>query len=308
MSKITEALKKIQDDRSAAPRPEPKLGRIEDSQVLAQLDENATVSLPEESFQVGRVVQIDRDAMRNAGLIAPESENKLFEDEYRVIKRPILANAFSNESKHIEKGYVVLVTSALSGEGKTFTCINLALSLARERDTSVLLVDADIPKPHITKLFDAEEEQGLLDFLDGSVGSIEELEIGTSESGLSILSTGRNRDNATELLSGSKMEELLNLVHARYPKRIVLIDSPPLLQTTEARALASSAGQIVTVVRAGITPKEAVLDAVAMLDQDKPVNLILNQVKQSQGSNYYSSIYGGGYGSAYGGAENEESD
>ena len=304
MSKIVDALRKIQDDRTPArsvPRHQHgKIGRIEQNELEGDRLDDETAEMPVLSRLVSRVVQIDKEAMREAGLVAPEAEMKLFEDEYRVIKRPILSNAFGSGADMDERPYVVLVTSALGGDGKTFTCINLGLSLARERDTSVLLVDADTRKPHISTLFDAEYEVGLLDYLDGSVTDLDEIEIQTSVDGLAILPAGKTRDNATELLSSSRMVELLDHIHRRDPRRVVLLDSSPLLQTTESRALASAAGQVVVVVRAGNTPKGAVLDAVSALNEEKPVNLVLNQVRSSGSSGYYGSYYGGGYGSAYG--------
>ena len=289
MSKIVEALRKIQDDRreqgNESPREHSKIAQIETNSVT--------------SHQPSRIVQIDRNAMRDAGLIAPEAENKLFEDEYRVIKRPILSNAFGRNADTVERGYAVLVTSALAGDGKTFTCINLALSLAREQDTTVLLIDADVPKPHISSLFGANDEAGLLDYLDGSVSELEAIELQTSIDGLTILPAGKSRENGTELLSGDRMHELFESIHRRDPRQVVVVDSSPLLQTTESRALAAIAGQVAVVVRAGITPREAVMDAIATLDTGKPTNLILNQVRFGRRSGYYGGYYSG-YGSAYG--------
>ena len=305
MSKIVDALRKIQSDRSGS-RSVPlhahrKIGRMESNNVAKDVEAgDDTIVLSTERDEVSRVVKIDKEAMREAGLIAPESENKLFEDEYRVIKRPIIANAFGPAADQQERGFVVLVTSALAGDGKTFTCINLALSLAREQDSSVVLIDADVPKPHISTLFDAQDEVGLLDYLDGSAETLEEIQIGTSVDGLTIIPTGQVRDNATELLSGNRMLELLDSIHRSDPKRIILIDSSPLVQTTEARALAARSGQVVVVVRAGITPKGAVAEAIEALDQSKPVNLVLNQVRSKQGSGYYGPYYGSGYRSAVG--------
>ena len=237
--------------------------------------------------------------MRDAGLIAPEAEAKLFEDEFRVIKRPILSNAFGRNSASVEQGHVVLVTSALSGDGKTFTCVNLALSLAREQDTSVLLIDADVRKPQISSLCDAQSEYGLVDYLNGSVSDLRDIELQTSINGLTVLPAGRSCENATELLSGNRLHELFENIHRRDPRRIILMDSSPLLQTTESRALATVAGQVILVVRAEITPKDAVLEAVTALDTGKPANLILNQVRFSHNGNYYHGYYDG-YGSAYG--------
>ena len=308
MSKLVEALRKVQEERSgeSGPRKHRKIGRIETNDANETYDADGTVVLPVSDGASVRAIQIDKDAMREAGLIAPESENKHFEDEYRVIKRPILSNAFGSNAKTIKDGHLVLVTSALAGEGKTFTCINLALSLAKEVDTSVLLVDADLPKPHISSLFDAQDEKGLTDYLEGDVSHVNEIIVPTSVRGLSVLPAGNSREHATELLSGRRMADLISVLHRRDPKQIILIDSSPLLQTTESRALAALAGQIVLVVKAGITPKGAVLDAVSTLDTDKPTNLVLNQVRFGSGTGYYSSYYGGVYGSAKGETDVQE--
>ena len=299
MSKIVDALRKIQDDKSGGERRHRKVGKIEANGAngSANLEDTANLHIPE--FRPSKIIQINREAMQEAGLIPPEEESKLFEDEYRVIKRPILSNAFGRNAASVENGFVVLVTSALSGDGKTFTCVNLALSMARELESNVLLVDADVRKPHISTLFDAQDENGLLDFLDGSKSDPLEVELPTSVDGLALVPAGRSREHATELLSGSRMAEFLDRVHRRDPHRIILIDSSPVLQTTESRALAAIAGQIVMVVRAGVTPKGAVADASEVLDSGKPVNLVLNQVRYSGKSGYYGGYYGG-YGAAYG--------
>lgn len=292
MSKIVDALRKIQDEQNESPRADRqsrKFGRIEQTSVdTPVLDPGA---VPASGLPL-RLIQIDREAMREAGLIPPESETRKFDEEYRVIKRPILKNAFGKNSRDIEQGHVVLVTSALSGDGKTFTCINLALSLAQEKDIAVLLIDADIPKPHISNLFDAQDEPGLLDYLDDKTASIEDLELPTSAAGLTFLPAGKFRPNATELLSSRRMQKLLDYLSRRNPRQMVLIDSSPLLQTTESRALASIAGQSALVVRAGVTPREAVLDAIATLDASKPTNLILNQVRFGKNHGYYGGYYG----------------
>ncbi|ANO50947.1 AAA family ATPase [Woeseia oceani] len=296
MSKIVDALRKIQDERGGRPpeateRPH-KIGRIEatsvDTPVLLvdEAAQSASASLP------ARIVQIDRAAMRDAGLIPPAEDTRKFDEEYRVIKRPIIKNAFGANAKDIKQGHVVLVSSALSGDGKTFTCLNLALSLAQEKDTAVILIDADIPKPHISTLLDAQDEPGLLDYLDDTSVKLEELELATSADGLTFLPAGKFRHNATELLSSKRMQKLIDYLSRRNPRQIVLIDSSPLLQTTESRALTAIAGQMVVVVRAGVTPREAVMDALATLDTSKPTNLILNQVRFGKNRGYYGGYYG----------------
>ena len=137
---------------------------------------------------------------------------------------------------------------------------------------------------------------------DGSISDLNDIELQTSVNGLAILPAGKSRESASELLSSNRVHELFESAHRRDPRRIILMDSSPLLQTTESRVLSAAAGQVILVVCAGITPKDAVLEAISDLDTDKPTNLILNQVRYSRGGNYYHGYYGR-YGSAYGNSE-----
>ena len=172
-----------------------------------------------------------------------------------------------------------MVSSAMPGEGKTFTSINLALSMAQERDHEVLLVDADVAKPHTSEMFGATKEQGLLDVLDDPGISITSLILPTDVDGFSILPAGRPRRHATELLASSVMEALIETLARLTKGQIVVFDSPPILQTSEAKVLASLAGQVVMVVRAEETAQDAVEAALGMIDEDQAVNLVLNQIR-----------------------------
>lgn len=242
-----------------------------------------------------RIVRVDRDKLREAGLLAPEEEERQLVDQYRHIKRPLIAHAFGKRATKIDDGHLIMVASALAGEGKTFTCINLALSMAREQDVTVLLVDADVAKPHISRLFGAAEEPGLLDVLDDP-GCFDHrgVVMPTDVPGLSLMPAGAPRVHASELLASDRMERLVATLSEEDSDRLIVFDSPPLLQTSEARILASVVGQLALVVRAGVTPQHVVLDAVSTLHEDKAVNLILNQARYSGSDGYY-----GGY-HAYG--------
>jgi protein-tyrosine kinase len=232
-------------------------------------------------------VSVDRAALRTAGLAAPEYQDRQLADQYRQIKRPLIANATGRGAKKIANGQLIMVASALPGEGKTFTSINLALSLAMEKDITVLLVDADVAKRHISRIFGVEGEAGLLDALKDDTLDLESLVIPTDIEGLNILPSGNRTDIATELLSSTHMENTVSRLGAHNPNRIVLIDSPPLLLTSESRALASSVGQVVIVVRSGHTPQQAVLDAVSHIPADKAVGFILNQSHEHTSEGYY---------------------
>jgi Mrp family chromosome partitioning ATPase len=179
-----------------------------------------------------------------------------------------------------------MVAGALPGDGKSFTSLNLAISMAKEADLSVLLVDADVAKQHLSTLFSINNEPGLLDALREPSGNLEGLVLPTDVPSLSVLSAGRRSDNATELLSSNRMEEVSRQLAASDPHRIIIFDSTPLMLTTESQAVAHAVGQIVMVVRAGVTPQSVVLDAVTSLG-DRPISFILNQSVARTATDYY---------------------
>ncbi len=188
---------------------------------------------------------------------------------------------------------LILVSSALPGDGKTFTSINLALSMARERDISVLLVDADAPRGRISEVLGLRRDPGLLDALSDESLDVESLIMRTDVRGLEILPAGRMVENATELLASGRMGEIAKRAAARDARRIVLFDSAPLLVSSEARVLLRIPGQVVLVVRAGVTPRHAIVQAVGHVDKAKLQGLVLNQTHSNPIGGYY------GYG-AYG--------
>ncbi|MBB6091629.1 receptor protein-tyrosine kinase [Povalibacter uvarum] len=239
-----------------------------------------------------KMLLVDRRALRAAGLMPPENQERALADQYRHIKRPLIAAATGRGGQRLDRGQLIMMASAMPGEGKTFTSINLALSMALEKDISVLLVDADVPKPHISRTFGVESELGLLDVLRDRKTTVESVIIPTDVPNLSILPAGVRSDTATELLASHRMEETVNHLATANPRRVVVIDSPPLLLTSESRALAHWVGQIVLVIRAGFTPQQAVMDAIAFLGENKSIGLILNQSNTATPGYYY------GYGDA----------
>jgi len=245
----------------------------------------------------GKLVAIDRARLREEGFLAPEKYERQIADEYRRIKRPLIANAFGLGVPQVEYGNLILISSAVPGEGKTHTCINLALSLAAERDRTVLLVDGDVPKPHISRLFGVADQPGLLDALGAECLRLDELLIRTDIPRLSVLPAGRWNDDATELLASERMRQLCHELSARYPDRIILFDSPPLLAATEAQAISAAVGQVVLVIAENATPRDDVRSALGLLDEQKPINAILNKSRRATHGGYY---YGGyGYGASH---------
>ena len=171
---------------------------------------------------------------------------------------------------------MIMITSSLPDEGKTFVSINLALSMSLERDISVVLVDADVAKQHVSSLFGVDAEPGLLEAVKDENLDVESLILPTDVPKLSVLPAGKPSDTATELLASLRMESVIwRLGGLLDRKRVVIFDSPPVLLTSESRALAQHMGQIVLAVKAGNTPQHAVLDAINCLGESRNVVLAL---------------------------------
>lgn len=237
-------------------------------------------------------IVLDRGVLRGAGLLPPESDMSLLARQYRKIKHPLVAQAIGRGEPRAPKGYLIMIASAMSGEGKSFTSVNLALSMAMDRDLRVLLVDADVAKPQLSHVFGLGSAPGLLDALRNPHLDVESLIRATDVPTLSFLPAGAASEEATELLSSTRMEQIAVALGRHDSHRIVVFDSPPLLQTTESPALTHVAGQIVVVVHSDKTPQPALLDALKTLEGHPNVSLVLNQSTQSATSAYYYYGYG----------------
>ncbi|HHJ39894.1 MAG: hypothetical protein AXA67_08575 [Methylothermaceae bacteria B42] len=231
-------------------------------------------------------IKVDLDFFKEKGMLSPDDPHGQLAEEYRIIKQPLLLNAFGEGKNEIENANLILVTSSLPGEGKTFTSVNLAMSIATELDKRVLLVDADVVKPAASKLFGVEERSGLIDLLEKDV-TFKEVLLRTDFPKLTFLPAGRRHKHATELLSSDAMRKLAKEMSQRYPDRIIIFDSPPLLATTQASVLAKHVGQVVLVVEAESTPQYIVQESAASLSECDVVGCVLNKTKQGFGLGYY---------------------
>jgi exopolysaccharide/PEP-CTERM locus tyrosine autokinase len=243
-----------------------------------------------------RCIDVDLEKMAAAGIITPGSPRSQVADEFRVIKRPLIANATGKGAAPIRNGNLIMVTSAVPGEGKSFTAANLAMSIAMELDHTVLLVDADVARPSLPRMFGMTPAPGLLDVLVETTSDLGQVLLRTNVEKLSILQSGTQHPRATELLASDAMASLLEEMATRYSDRIVIFDSPPLLVTTEARVLASHMGQIVVVVQAERTLHSDVKQALAAIDSC-PVKLMTLNKARSAAKEGYGYGYGYGYGS-----------
>ena len=224
-----------------------------------------------------RTATINLDQLRARGYVTPDAPTSQIADEFRVVKRPILRNATGRGGAKLRNGNVVMVTSALPGEGKTFTATNLALSMAMEYDHTVLLIDGDVAHPSIPRLLGVPESPGLLDLLTNPKVSISDALVATNVEGLVVLPSGTPQRRATELVASEQMGRLVDEIANEDRDRIVIFDSSPLLATTEARVLASHMGQIVMVVAAESTSQSTLNSALATIENCEVVLMMLNK-------------------------------
>jgi exopolysaccharide/PEP-CTERM locus tyrosine autokinase len=231
-------------------------------------------------------VHVDFARLEAKGIYAPDDNDASVRDELRRIKRALLSNAFGKSASLVDNGNLIVVTSSLPGEGKTFIAASLALSITLERDHTVLLVDADAAKSDVTHMFGLEKRRGLSDLLHDKSISVGDVLVRTDIPDLTLLPSGAMHPQMDELLASKRMGQIVAELSQRYHDRVIIFDAPPVLATSEAQLLTELAGQIAFVVRAGETPEHVVQDAIGTLDISKAIGLVLNQTQNIFGKNY----------------------
>ena len=244
-------------------------------------------------------VELDLPSLALQGFLVPGAARSQLADQYRVIKRPLIDNAMGKGvAASLRHANLIMVTSALPGEGKSFTSLNLALSIAAELDNRVMLVDADVARPSVLRMLGLPRGPGLLDVLEERV-TLSDVLLRTNIDKLTLLPSGTPHPRATELLASDALRSLLDEMARRYPDRIIIFDSPPLLLTTESRVLASHMGQVVVVVHAEKTRQSIVQQALATIEFCPLKLMLLNQASANSAGSYGEG-YGYGYGYGYG--------
>ena len=234
-------------------------------------------------------------ALRDAGFIVPGAPPSGLSEEFRIVKRQLLLQAFGGRNTApLDKGRMILICSAQPNEGKTFCSVNLAMSMATETDIEVLLVDADVAKPEILSTLGLPGGPGLMDALVDPSLDVESLVIGTDIPGLSVLPAGRQINNDTELLASDRTQRLMEVLGSRNPRRIVLFDSAPALAASPASVLALHVGQVLLVVRADQTSESELRDSLAMLEGNARIQMVLNGVTYSGTNRKFGYYYGFG--------------
>jgi exopolysaccharide/PEP-CTERM locus tyrosine autokinase len=299
MSIVEKALQKAQvkTDRpatrdAAAPTPDPAPGGHRPPGRATQ-PATPDVAAPGARPARGGTVALDFVQLRQDGRLAPEALSHQTEEEFRRIKWPILNAIAHREGARPAENNIVLVTSAIPGEGKTFTALNLALSFARDRDLEVLLVDGDVAQPSLTASLGLTGRPGITNLLRDTSLQLDDLVYSTNIPQLEVVPSGARQDNAPELFASARMAVIVAQLCARASPGVVIVDSPPVLATNEAQVMTRYAGQVLMVVRADYTEQRVLAEALTLIDRARPVSAVLNRVEPSLVSRYYSHYYYG---------------
>lgn len=245
----------------------------------------------EEGLPTGRRVSLDMRRLEAAGLITAARTGSRVAEEFRVIKRPLIQKALARDADKTGKSSVIMVTSAVQSEGKSFVAANLAISMALERELSVLLIDADSARPALPGLLGIDAERGLIDLLQDDGLTLDDVVVHTDLADLRVLTCGRPHPHAAELLAGRRMHALVDRLASGPPGTITIIDAAPVLASSEPGALAAHTGQIVMVIEAERTGRRVVEEALTVLDADAEVGLVLNKMRSWLGDDRFGSAY-----------------
>lgn len=269
---------------SVAPDVEPKEGVAPEASPVAEAPLAA-------GGRRSRQVSIDLEKLRSAGGFTPNGIFTRITEEFRMIKRSVLLNMAKRRDEGSINSNLVMVTSSRVGEGKTFVAINLAMSLAAERDKSILLIDADLSNPSILQRLGISAERGLIDVLEDASIDLAEVLLRTNVESLTVLPAGHPHPLSTELLASVRMEQFISEIAQRYSDRIIVLDAPPVLATSEPATLAMHVGQIVFVVEAAKTSQMAVKESLSLISICPDIGFVLNKAPFQFGMTRFGSYY-----------------
>jgi protein-tyrosine kinase len=287
---IEAAAKKSTTENSLTPKVQP----VNEKSTIEKPQVSQVKPAKSDGIVSNEKVLIDFDMLERKGFVSTNIQRRLINEEYRVIKRKLLNNAFGPLSHSLKNSNIIMVTSSRPGEGKTFTAINLALSIALEQDKTVLLVDADVLRPNIMKTLELENKQGLMEYLLGEKENIAEVMCRTSLSNLRIITAGKSHHLSTELLASQRMFDAVEEFANRYTDRVVIVDTPPLLGITETAILANLAGQAIVVTEENKTKLIDIENAVSQLNTNMAIGFVVNKSdKDTSDSASYGYYYAG---------------
>lgn len=288
-SLVERSVEKLHDDQPTSDRGDIAAGAHPADSDAARRQTNEPprpVSRP-----TNRRVTIDTRRLRARGLILPNGDRTRLAEDFRIVKRPLIQRALGQGGDAAANGNLIMVTSAWPLEGKTFTAINLAISISSERDVKVLLVDADLIAPSVSSILGIAAKTGLVNLLEDESLDLCNVLLRTDVQNLSLLPAGRQPPSGSELLASKRMEAILADLAQRYPDRLIILDSAPLLASSEPSTLAPYMGQIVFVVEAYRTTETAVRAGLDLINSCDNIVFVLNKAGTLMGAEQFGSSY-----------------
>jgi len=243
------------------------LSRVYEALKKADAERKGSVRFTKEE---GTEVHLIEDLKLSDILVTLKDPKSQAAEQFKKVCIHILQNSPAEKK-------TILITSALPLEGKSVSSANLAIVFAQTPEIHAILIDADLRKPNLHKLLGVSIDKGLRDYLEGSV-PFSEIFYKTSIPKLSLIPAGRPLKSSVELLSSFRMKSLINELRERYPKSYIIIDSTPILLTSESDILLNQADGIIVVVEYGKTQRDALERSLKFLDKKKIVGIIFNKV------------------------------
>ena len=270
-------------------KPEAE-GTLASSTLLGDAVEVVSSSRSDTSVEQKKPVELDRPLMAANSLLLPEMGGSPLADQFRRIKQPLLRRLDSQSGSN-SLSNVVMVTSSLEGEGKTYTSINLAISIAMELDRTALLVDLDMVKKSVVSQLGIVVDPGLSDYLINREVEIASIIHSTDIDRFKLIPAGNAKQIETnaELLTSEKMKAFLLDLSNRYKDRVIVLDTPPLLASSIAKGLAFMAGHLVMVVEAEKTSSTIISESLQYLDGSRFAGFVLNKTNLASSKD---SVYG----------------
>ena len=268
---------------------------------LPRTPQPASPPAPSRDVEIaGPEVVFDRGRLASFGIQLPSSERSRTVEEFRLVKRNLMAAWSAAGAGDQRPSRLIMVTSARPGEGKTFTALNLALAFATERDVKALLVDVDTQHSTLGTILDLQGKNGIVDLLAAGL-DLSDVLVRTNIPNLLVLPPGKGGPHVPELFSSNQMVSLMNELMRRFPDRFIILDTPPCMASSDAAALAPLVGQIVFVVEAHRTQQDEIEAGLSMLSSCPRISLLLN--KSELASAHFGSY---GYGYHYPSGEGDE--
>lgn len=267
MSIIDKSIQKLEQSQKSKTETQPE----------QQQDAAETAKSTSPRVDNSAITNLDLDKFETQGFLSSYGQKSQLSEEFRALKRKVINNAFGALSSTLQASNLIMVTSCSPGEGKTYNAINLALSIAKEKDKTVLLVDADVLRPSIASHLGITAENGLTDYLNNKVENLQDVLLTTSVEKLRILPAGNLYSLSSELLASDRMKQLTEEFASRYKDRIVIFDAPPMLGINETALLAELVGQVLIVVEEDKTNLGDVQELLSLLPEDCAKGFVINK-------------------------------